>query len=171
MPLERTVRSEAAMSDFGTTAAMFARSTAIFSRTINGIPAEKWLVQPSADSNHLLWIAGHVVVHRGLTARLLGAEWSAPWEKLFARGTKRVAADQYPPATDIEGAWEEVSEKLTTALAKANPQTLGHPALQGMPSLDGTAGGTVSFLCLHEIYHVGQMGYLRKWLGYGQVVG
>jgi len=159
------------MSDFGTTAAMFSRSTALFSKTIDGIPPERWLVQPSAESNHMLWIAGHVVVHRGLTTRLLGGEWSAPWEKLFARGTRRVGADRYPSASHIQEAWTEVSEKLTTALATVNAQALANPAVQGTPSLDGTLGGAISFLCLHEIYHVGQMGYLRKWLGYGQVVG
>jgi len=159
------------MSDFGVTVALFSRSSAIFGKTIDGIPAEKWLVQPSIDSNHLLWIAGHVVVHRGLAARLLGAEWSAAWEKLFARGQPRVGADQYPPAAHIQDAWKEVSEKLTAALAHADAQALANPALQGMPSLDGTVGGTLSFLCMHEIYHVGQMGYLRKWLGCGQVLG
>ena len=159
------------MSEFGTTVAMFSRSTVMFDKAIAGIPPERWLVQPATDSNHLLWIAGHVVVHRGLAARLLGAEWSAPWEKLFARGTKRVDSDQFPPANDIQESWKKVSEKLTTALANANAQVLETPALQGMPTLDGSVGGTVSFLCSHEIYHVGQMGYLRKWLGYGQVVG
>jgi len=159
------------MSDFGITAAMFSRSTAIFSKTIDGIPAEKWLVQPSVDSNHLLWIAGHVVVHRGLAARLLGVEWSAAWEKLFARGKTRVGADQYPPAAHIQDAWKEVSEKLTSALANADAQALSNPALPGTPSLDGTVGGTLSFLCFHEIYHVGQMCYLGKWLGCGQALG
>ena len=159
------------MSEFGTTIAMFSRSTVMFNKAIDGIPPESWLVQPATDSNHLLWIAGHVVVHRGLAAKLLGAEWSAPWEKLFARGTKRMDSGQFPPAKDIQESWKKVSEKLTTALANANARVLGTPALQGMPTLDGSVGGTVSFLCLHEIYHVGQMGYLRKWLGYGQVVG
>ena len=159
------------MSDFGITTAMFSRSTGMFSKTIDGIPPEKWILQPASDSNHLLWIAGHVIVHRGVAAKLLGAEWSAPWEKLFARGAKRVDADQYPPASDIQDAWNDVSEKLTTALANTNAEALGKPTFQRMPSLDGTIGGTVSFLCLHEIYHVGQMSYLRKWLGYGQVVG
>jgi hypothetical protein len=91
---------EAFMNNFGTTAAMFSRSTAIFSKIIDGIPSERWLVQPANDSNHLLWIAGHVVVHRGIAAKLLGTGWSAPWEKLFTRGAKRVDADQYPPTLD-----------------------------------------------------------------------
>lgn len=50
------------MNAFATTAAMFSRSTAIFNKTIDGIPSERWLVQPAIDSNHLLWIAGHVIV-------------------------------------------------------------------------------------------------------------
>jgi len=29
----------------------------------------------------------------------------------------------------------------------------------------------VAFLAFHETYHVGQVSYLRKWLGYGQSVG
>jgi hypothetical protein len=29
----------------------------------------------------------------------------------------------------------------------------------------------VTAMCFHETYHVGQMNYLRKLLGYGQTVG
>jgi len=42
---------------------------------------------------------------------------------------------------------------------------------QGRASLDGTVGGSLALLCFHETFHVGQMSYLRKWLGYGQAVG
>jgi uncharacterized damage-inducible protein DinB len=157
--------------DFAIITNMFGRNTSIFEKTVQGIHDAQWLVQPGEDSNHLMWIAGHVVVHRAIVPKVLGMEWSAPWQRLFARGARRVATEQYPPAAEIQGAWKEVSEKLTTALENAGEDALSQPAAQGMPSLDGTVGGTISFFCLHEIYHVGQMGYLRKWLGYGQVVG
>jgi uncharacterized damage-inducible protein DinB len=39
------------------------------------------------------------------------------------------------------------------------------------PSFDGTVGGMVSFLAMHETYHVGQAVYLRRLLGHGRVVG
>ena len=159
------------LNEFATATKMFSTNTDILERTINGVPAEKWLAQPGDDSNHLLWITGHVVVHRAMVLKTLGAEWSAPWEKLFSRGEKRVAADQYPPAAEIQSAWKEVSEKLTAALANASPDALNSPAAKGVPTLDGTVGGTISLLCLHETYHLGQMGYLRKWLGFGQGVG
>jgi hypothetical protein len=36
---------------------------------------------------------------------------------------------------------------------------------------DKTQRGAIVFLNYHETYHVGQMAYLRKWLGYSQLVG
>jgi len=157
--------------ELATLTKMFERNTGFFEKTIEGIPDEKWFAQPGDDSNHLLWIAGHVVVHRAVVPKILGVEWSAPWEKLFSRGGKRIAADQYPSVSEIKSAWKEVSQKLTAALANARSDVLEKPSAKGMPSLDGSVGGTVGFLCLHEVYHAGQMGYLRKWLGFGQVLG
>ncbi len=150
---------------------MLKANAQIFQKTIDGIPAEQWLTQPEDGSNHMMWIAGHIVVHRAMISKMLGAEWSAPWEKLFVRGAKLVPAGEYPNPIEIRQAWKEVSEKLTDVLAEASADALGKPIPQGKPSLDGTIGGTVGFLCLHETYHVGQMGYLRKWLGHGQAVG
>ena len=48
---------------------------------------------------------------------------------------------------------------------------LAKPAPKGPPSFDGKISGLVAFLAFHEAYHVGQVTYLRKWLGYGQSVG
>jgi hypothetical protein len=159
------------MSDFANVRAMFARSTAIFSKTTEGVAPEKWLTQPGDDSNHLLWIAGHMVVHRAMAAKVLGQTWEAAWAKLFARGQKRVQGEQYPKPAEVLEAWRDVSEKLTAGLANPNFHELEKPAAKGAPTLDGTVGGTVSFLCFHELYHLGQLGYVRKWLGYDQALG
>lgn len=150
---------------------MFSRSAGIFEKTIDGIPDEQWFQQPAAESNHLMWVTGHVVVHRAVVPKILGVEWSAPWQKLFSRGSRRVAQRDYPEVAIIRAAWKEVSRKLATALENANSEQLSSPAPQGMPSDDGTVAGTIAFFCLHEIYHVGQMGYLRKWLGHAQALG
>jgi uncharacterized damage-inducible protein DinB len=129
------------------------------------------MVQPSNHSNHLTWIAGHAVVHRALVANVLGSPWSAPWEKWFARRAKLVSPEQHPDPSELQRAWREVSEKLNSTLPNASAETLGKPVPQGSPSLDGTVGGSIALLCLHETFHVGQLSYLSKWLGYGQAVG
>jgi uncharacterized damage-inducible protein DinB len=143
----------------------------LYKKATDGIPAEKWLIRPSDDSNHLLWIAGHIVAHRAIMSKLLGRQWSAPWETLFVRGAKLAAPEELPSVEEIQRAWGEVSEMLKTSLASAPAEVLARPVEKQVPSFDGTIGGSIAFLSLHETYHMGQMSYLRKWLGYGQVVG
>ena len=157
--------------DFANIANMFKANGQIFEKATQGVPAEQWLVQPGKDSNHLAWIAGHVVVHRGIAARILGQQWSAPWEKLFARGANLGTPEQYPPAAELNRAFQEVSEKVASALPNVAEEVLKKPVPKDSPSLDGTVGGSIALLCLHETFHVGQMSYVRKWLGYGQTVG
>jgi hypothetical protein len=158
-------------TDFSAIQSMFQANGSVFEKAIKGIPEEKWFLQPGSDSNHLMFIAGHVVVHRAFVPKYLGGEWSAPWAALFSRGAKRVAAEQYPSVGEIQEAWKEVSEKLAEALPKVTPELLAQPVPKERPSLDGTVGGAIGILCFHETYHVGQMGYLRKWLGFGPSVG
>jgi uncharacterized damage-inducible protein DinB len=157
--------------DFSIIKGMFKTNADIFEKVTQAIPQEQWLTQPSNDSNHLTWVAGHVVVHRAIVAEMLGAQWSAPWRKLFIRGAKRVSADQYPDAEEIRRAWNDVSEKLGTCLSNVTEQDLAKPAPPGVPTMDGNVDGFVAFLCLHETFHVGQLSYLKKYLGHGQTVG
>jgi hypothetical protein len=71
---------------------------------------------------------------------------------------------------EIVRAWDEVSGKLSSSLAGAPEEMLAQPVSNGI-TLDGKISGKIAFLSLHESYHVGQMAYLRKWLGHGQTVG
>jgi uncharacterized damage-inducible protein DinB len=157
-------------TDFLNIAGIYKINTDLFHRAIKGIPPGRLLERPGDDSNHLLWIAGHVVVHRARVLKLLGQEWSAPWEGLFVRGAKLVDADQYPGIDELVQAWDDVSGRLPSTLANASPESLAEPVSKGV-TLDGKISGQISFLALHESYHVGQMAYLRKWLGFGQAVG
>jgi hypothetical protein len=169
---ERKERSEEIMStEFANIANMFKTNAQVFEKATQGVPTDKWLVRPGDDSNHLAWIAGHVVVHRGMVAKILGQQWSAPWEQLFARGAKLVAPEQYPAPGELSEAFQDVSEKLAAAFPNVSADVLKKPVPKESPSLDGTVGGSIALLCLHETFHVGQMSYLRKWLGYGQAVG
>jgi hypothetical protein len=153
-------------TEFATIAHMFRTNAQAFDKTTQGVPAEKWLVQPGNNSNHLTWIAGHVVVHRALVAKILGLQWSAPWEKLFARGAKLVPPDQYPEPAELQRNFKEISDSLASALPGISEEILRKPVPKGQPSLDGSVGGSIALLCLHESIHVGQMAYLRKLLGY-----
>lgn len=158
-------------TDLATIQSMFKTNEEIFQRTMNDVPDDKWLTPPGDGSNHLLWIMGHMLVTRAIVPRILGQSWSAPWESLFTRGAKPVSPDRYPSPPELRKAWREVAEKLSASFADAQSETFFKPAKEGSPTLDGTVAGTIGFICLHETYHLGQLGYLRKWLGLGQAMG
>jgi DinB family protein len=160
-------------ADFLNVTVMYNTNTNLFKRAVQGIPPERWFEQPGKDSNPLVWVAGHLVISRALALKTLGSEWSAPWEKLFDRGAKLVAPEQYPGVESIVNAWEEVSGKLSTALSGVSCETLARPISDALPvpAFRATVGGKIALLAFHETYHIGQAAFLRKWLGYGQVVG
>lgn len=158
-------------TDLQTLANQFKFNNATYERTIQGIPPERWLIQPSPESNHLLWVVAHAAVTRAVAIRLLGGEWSAPWQNLFTRGQNRVDNAHYPSVGEVQQAWNEISGRLLSALPAASPELMGKPVEKGKPSIDGTVGGMIGFLCLHESYHLGQMGFIRKWLGHGRGLG
>lgn len=159
------------MTDLAAVKGMLDRNAQLFEKVTAAVPTELWLSRPGDSSNHLTWITGHVVLHRGRISKLLGTNWSAPWESLFVRGATLEEDTKYPSPTELQRAWKDVSENLATSLANVSPETLSKPVNNPSPSLDGTVGGLVAFLCFHETYHVGQMGFLKKMLGCGQTVG
>lgn len=152
-------------------AGSFKFNAGVFNKVVEGIAPESWFVRPGSKSNHLLWVAGHAVWSRKMVLQMLGIGCSRPWEKLFARGASPADAEQYPKPAEILAAWAEVSGKLDTALDEVSAETLSQPAPPQSPSFDGRMSGTIAFFSAHESYHIGQMGYLRKWLGYSQALG
>jgi len=150
----------------------FKTNTSIFKRTTDGIPKERWLEKPSPNSNHLLWVAGHATTARGQIVNMLGTPWPNPWPEIFARGSKPGESEKLPDPAEVLQVWDGVSEKLSTALDAATAEALEKPAPAiPAPSFDGKVSGKIAFLSLHETYHMGQMAFLRKWLGFGQTVG
>jgi uncharacterized damage-inducible protein DinB len=157
--------------DFANVAGMFKANTDIVNKATADINPEHWFKKPGDDSNHLMFVLGHLVIHRGRALKILGLEWNTPWAPLFDRGVERVADAEYPSIDEIRAAWTQVSADLSAALRQPNADVMEQPAAKGSLSFDGKTSGIVAFYAFHDTYHVGQISYLRKWLGYGQTVG
>ena len=157
-------------SEFTNVKGMFKINTDLVNKAIADVAAEDWFRKPGDDSNHLMWVMGHLIVHRGRTLKLLGEQWDTSWASLFARGVQRVDDAEYPSSDEMRSAWNQVSADLSAALKNAPAEVLSKEAPAG-PTLDGKLSGSVAFLAFHDAYHAGQVSYLRKWLGYGQTVG
>jgi hypothetical protein len=150
---------------------MFKANTTIVNKAIADVPTDDWFRKPGDDSNHLMWVVGHLIVHRGHVLKLMGHQWDASWAPLFARGAERVADNEYPSSEEMKTSWQQVSADLATAMGNPPDDLLANDAPAGFPSFDGKVSGNVAVLAFHDAYHAGQVSYLRKWLGYGQTVG
>ena len=158
-------------TDFSNIAGMYRTNAYIINKAIDDVTAEDWFRNPGEESNHLMWLLGHITVHRAYVLKMLGGEWNRPWAPLFARGAQRIADAEYPSIDDMRTAWNDVSEQLSAALREPAAEVLNRPAPEGPMSFDKKLSGSIAFLAFHDSYHAGQVSYLRKWLGYGQLVG
>ena len=158
-------------TDFKNITGIFKANTDIVNKAIAGVEPDHWFKKPGDDSNHLTWMMGHLIVHRGMTLKFLGVDYDDAWSELFARGSERVADDQYPSVEEMRKAWEDVSSRLSAALKGTPEGVMTQEAPKGPPSFDGKLTGTVAFFAFHDAYHTGQVSFLRKWLGYGQTIG
>ena len=92
-------------SEFTNVKGMFKINTDIVTKAIADVASEDWFRKPGDDSNHLMWVMGHLIVHRGRTLKLLGEQWDTSWASLFARGAQRVDDAEYPSSDEMRSAW------------------------------------------------------------------
>jgi len=145
-------------------------NTGMLTKMVEDLSPEEWLRHPEGTSNHVGWIVGHVVWARGRVLARIGIEWSKPWFDLFGRGSK-CGDIAYPSHDKFLEAWNESALLLTSALENVTDEYLAEPSVQGPPSTDGKQSGVISFLAIHETYHLGQISYLRSWLGHKGFMG
>jgi len=150
----------------------FKLNASFLKQSLDGLIDADWCKRPNDNSNNLCWIVGHLTWSRTMVLARLGQKWTLPWIPLYARGTKCVDSPEAPTPEALMEAWNETCGKLNAALESASEELLDTPAPQpGPPSADGKLCGTINFMALHETYHVGQVAYVRSFLGHSGVMG
>jgi uncharacterized damage-inducible protein DinB len=139
-------------------------------QALDGLTQEELWRAPTDHNNALLWVAGHVVQTRATILQILGEAVDTGWGNLFDRGAKVGDPKLYPSGKEIEGMMRRLASRLQAALASASEDWLNQPASLGIPGFE-TLGDELAFWALHDSYHVGQMAYIRKGLGYPNMVG
>jgi hypothetical protein len=141
-------------------------------QAVAGLSEDELLRQPAEGSNPMTWIVGHLVSSRFGLMTLVGGPAERPaWAPLFARGRTRESSDAYPPVAELLDALEVAAERLPVLMADLTETQWNAPSPRTFPIADRSVRGALSFMTLHESYHVGQLAYLRKWLGHSPLVG
>jgi uncharacterized damage-inducible protein DinB len=143
----------------------------LYRGALEGLSREELSRRCGPESSPVIWIAGHLVSGRYGMAGLAGIKVVGPWQDLFKRYSRIVEPVAYPEVDEIERAWTEISSRLIGRLGQLTDVELDSPSPRKFPVADNTVRAGLAFLLWHESYHIGQMGFLRKWLGYESLVG
>lgn len=121
--------------------------------------------------NHVKYIAGHLVNAQYGIADLSGAKIEHRWNDLFAGLSKTHAQDNfpYPSIEEIKAEWNKnypvVREKLNSLSDSALDEILPGEPMKQTGMFNGSRGDLWAFLNEHQMYHIGQIGILRRGLG------
>ncbi len=130
-------------------------------------PAD-WAVAPPGGGNTAHWILGHLAFARRGICRVLGeALPEEDWEAPFRRDASPVPGEEasYPPAETLLEDLARSGALITSILDRADAEHLDGPAGRSFPDGSDTRGGAAQFMHFHEVYHVGQLGLLRRMVG------
>ena len=154
-------------------ATIFAINDGFVLPAMDGVSDDELWKSPTDRNNPMLWIAGHIVQTRATILQLLGEPVDTGWGKLFDRGAlapKAAGANLFPSRAEIERVMREVTLRLHAKLASLDDSYLASPARLQVPGTK-TVADELAFFALHESYHVGQLAYVRKGLGYPRLAG
>jgi uncharacterized damage-inducible protein DinB len=151
---------------------ILATNDSLADRSFQGVAdGDEWK-RPTPQTNPMLWILGHMVQTRVALLKLLGDEFDTGWGDLFARGSALVEdAERYPAREAVQNMAQALNARLYGRLATLTDDELSKPASRAFTPAVKTLADQISFLTMHDTYHVGQLGYVRKALGLPGVVG
>jgi uncharacterized damage-inducible protein DinB len=139
-------------------------------QALDGLTHEELWRAPTNHNNSMLWVAGHLVQTRATVLQMLGESIDTGWGSLFDRGAKIGDVKEYPSGPEVARVMREVSPRLCALLASLTDEQLARPASLPIPGLK-TLADELAFFALHDSYHMGQLAYIRKGLGYSGLAG
>ncbi|HKR66670.1 MAG TPA: DinB family protein [Thermoanaerobaculia bacterium] len=135
-------------------------------QNLDGITHDESLVRSAADGTHINWIVGHIVGIRCAVLPALGQEPVLDAQQ--AKAYRVELRDETPllPFDDVVAAFHQSTERMLAGVANATDETYAAKA-PFSPGNDPneTIGTLLTKFMVHEGYHLGQTGILRRVAG------
>ncbi|MBE4948392.1 hypothetical protein [Chryseobacterium culicis] len=127
----------------------------VITANTEGITHEESMIFPNGEANCMNWILGHLIYIRNPLLNILGEEsvWDREKFSFYNRG--EIALDHKDKLISFEDLKAYLKQSQDKLEAKLNT----------LESFEPEMIKDISTLSLHEIYHSGQLGYLRRILG------
>ena len=134
---------------------------------------EDWFRLPSGGVSHIAWQVGHLALseYRLALWRIRGtqphddARFSQDFVRLFGTEPPNTDASKYPAQDEIRAVLDTVHEQVHWELPKLAEAELDLPVLQPHPIAKAKLSALL-WCAHHEMLHAGQIGLLRRHLGY-----
>jgi hypothetical protein len=143
-------------------------------RLLDQTPPGEWFSQPAGCVTHVAWQVGHLAMaeYRMALERIRGprpeddALIAEPFLRLFARASVPDGdVSRYPSAAEIRAVFDRVHHQALDELRTLDEAELDKPVLKPH-SLAKTKLWSLLWCAQHEAIHAGQIGLLRRQLGY-----
>ena len=143
-------------------------NTRLLLNCLDGVDDTMALERPKEGTNHVAFLALHMLDARYFLLRTAGVELDCPFKDLL-EGKKGVDDfEAYPALAEVRDAWAVVSKKLSKRLEELREQDLEAKPSFEFPIEGGeTVLGAIAFLTQHDGYHFGQIAMHRRYLGLG----
>lgn len=126
----------------------------------------------NGSGTSLHWITGHIVASRDYIGKTIGSGIDWKHNELFGGNGKDLNdPSAYPPIAEISKAFDSVSRKLIKRLGELKEKEINKKGKDKWPQGGKTVLDGISFMCWHEGWHLGQVAYLKKRLGYKSLAG
>ena len=145
---------------------------------IEDVKPEDWFRQPSEGVTHIAWQVGHLAFaeHALALKRTRGerAEDEAlvakDFVRLFGKGSQ-VSADPstYPSTDEIRAVLDRVHRQTLEEISILSDAELDEQPTAAPHAAFSTKLGALIYCARHEALHAGQIGLLRRLLGYGSL--
>ncbi len=152
----------------GMTMTILGYNTWLFGNALQDVSAEQAAYCVDERTNKFSRIAGHLVVGRHGFTNLLQIEVPAlEWGPFGEPGIGHQFEEERecPPLEDIAAKFGGVTEVLMSRLPEVSEDLLASPSPIPIPGENPTMRDLVAFMTMHETYHIGQLGLLKKSMG------
>jgi hypothetical protein len=143
----------------------------MFNNMLAGFRQEDAQTRLEGKTNHFAWMAGNLVNCRYWLANILGIPEKDPHEDLFKDAKALDANVQYPPMDELKNTWHKISPLLYQKLLSVTEAELEEAYEFGMniSYVEENKLNMVGMCIDRESYLFGQLGLMRKALGYEAV--
>ncbi len=143
----------------------------LFNNMLDGIQEEDAQKRIEDKTNHFAWMVGNVVNCRYWLAEVFDISEKDPNEDLFKDAKALDPTFQYPTLEELKKQWHKISPLLYKKLLSVEETELSQAYAFGMntPYVEENKLNMVGMSLDRESYLFGQLGLMRKALGYDGV--